>query len=48
MSKWKAKVRTKWGDVSVSTVAPNQHVARQMIEAQYGKGTILGNEVREA
>ena len=42
-----AIVRTPWGDVKVSVDAQNQHVARRLIESQYGKGKILGNEVRQ-
>ena len=46
--KWKAIIRTRWGDVEILISAPNQHIARQLLESQYGKGTILGNEVRQA
>ena len=48
MFKWKAIIRTKWGDVEVTIDAPNQHAARALLESQYGKGVILGNEVNEA
>ena len=46
MFNWKATVRTKWGDINVSIAAPNQHIAKKIIESKYGNGTILGNEVR--
>jgi len=46
--KWKATIRTRWGDIEIEIAAPNQHIARQLLEAQYGKGKILGNEVRQA
>tara|TARA_A100001515_G_C4524483_1_gene194674 strand:+ start:653 stop:808 length:156 start_codon:yes stop_codon:yes gene_type:complete len=46
--KWKAIIKTKWGDVSVEVDAPNQHVARNILESKYGRGTIIGNEVRQA
>ena len=42
---WTAIIKTKWGDVTVSVEAPNQHIARQLIESKYGKGMILGNYV---
>jgi len=45
MFKWKAIIRTQWGDVEIQIDAPNQHVARQLLESQYGKGSILGNVV---
>ena len=48
MFKWKATIRTKFGDVEVIIDAPNQHIARQLLESQYGTGVILGNEVRQA
>tara|TARA_B100000131_G_C17615112_1_gene409324 strand:+ start:359 stop:505 length:147 start_codon:yes stop_codon:yes gene_type:complete len=44
---WKATIRTKWGDIQVSIQAPNQHIARNLLESKYGTGTILGNEVRQ-
>jgi hypothetical protein len=44
---WKAIVRTKWGDVEVSIQAPNQHIARKLLESKYGVGVIIGNEVRQ-
>ena len=46
MYNWKATVRTQWGDIPVTISAPNQHIARKIIESKYGRGTILGNEVR--
>ena len=45
---WKAVIRTRWGDIQVSTQAPNQHIARKILESKYGEGTILGNEVRQS
>ena len=47
MLEFYAIVRTKWGDAKVTVSAPNQHVARSLIESQYGKGKILGDEVRQ-
>ena len=47
MFEFYATIRTKWGDAKVSVSAPNQHVARKLLESQYGKGTILGDEVRQ-
>ena len=46
--KWKAIIKTQWGDVSVEVDAPNQHIARKIIESKYGRGTIIGNEVRQS
>jgi len=46
--RWKATIRTRWGDVEVTVDAPNQHIARKLIESKYGTGTILGNEVRQS
>ena len=43
---WKATIRTEWGAVEVTICAPNQHVARKMIQSQYGKGKILSNIVQ--
>ena len=48
MFKWKAIIRTKWGDVEVSIEAPNQHIARNLLESKYGKENILGSEVRQS
>ncbi len=48
MFTWKAIIRTRWGDIEVSVDAPNQHIARNLIEAKYGKENILGCEVRQA
>jgi len=45
--KWKAIIRTKWGDIEITVEAPNQHIARQLLESKYGVGTIIGNEVRQ-
>tara|TARA_B100000214_G_C23831040_1_gene564190 strand:- start:136 stop:288 length:153 start_codon:yes stop_codon:yes gene_type:complete len=42
---WKATIRTKWGDMDVTIQAPNQHIAKKLIESKYGAGTILGNYV---
>tara|TARA_R110001592_G_scaffold251901_1_gene514587 strand:+ start:174 stop:320 length:147 start_codon:yes stop_codon:yes gene_type:complete len=47
MLKFWATIRTQWGDVKVTIDAPNQHAARALIEAQYGKGKILGDEVKQ-
>lgn len=44
---FQATIRTKWGDVAVQVSAPNIHIARKLLESQYGKGTIRGNEVRQ-
>ena len=46
--RWKAIIRTRWGDVEVTVDAPNQHIARKLIESKYGPGAILGNEVRQS
>ena len=46
--KWKAIIKTQWGDVNVEVDAPNQHVARKIIESKYGRGNIIGNEVRQS
>ena len=45
--KWKAIIRTKWGDIEITIDAPNQHIARKLLESKYGVGTIIGNEVRQ-
>ena len=45
--KWKAIIRTEWGDIEITIDAPNQHVARKLLESKYGVGTIIGNEVRQ-
>lgn len=47
MFTFKAIIRTKWGDNPVSIRANNQHIARALLEEMYGKGKILGNEVRQ-
>jgi len=47
MFKWKATIRTRWGDIEVSIDAPNQHIARNLIESKYGKENILGCEIRQ-
>jgi len=48
MFKWKATIRTRWGDVEVTIDAPNQHIARNLLESKYGRENILGSEVRQA
>ena len=48
MYTWKATVRTPWGDIQASIQAPNQHIAKMLLESKYGLGTILGNEVRQS
>lgn len=45
---WEAIIVTKFGNVKVSVRAPTQHAARILLEAQYGSGSILGNEVNQA
>ena len=45
MWKFRATIRTKFGDVQVVVEAPNQHIARAIIESMHGKGNILGNVV---
>jgi hypothetical protein len=47
MWKFRATIRTSWGDVQVTVEAPNQHAARVMLESMYGKGKILGNVVNQ-
>ena len=47
MFTWKAIIRTPYGDTEVTIQAQNQHIARQLLEAKYGRENILGNEVRE-
>jgi len=42
---WSAVIKTQWGDVKVTVQAPNQHIAKNLIESKYGKGTIIGNYV---
>lgn len=44
---WSAIIKTQWGDVRVTVDAPNQHIARNLIESKYGKGSILGNYVNK-
>ena len=48
MYKWKAIIKTKWGDVRVEVDAPNQHIARKLIESKYGRENIIGSEVRQS
>ena len=48
MFKWKATICTRWGDVEVTIDAPNQHIARNLLESKYGRENILGSEVRQA
>jgi len=45
--KFRATIRTKFGDVQVVVEAPNQQSARTLIESMYGKGNILGNLVNQ-
>jgi len=45
---WSATIITTFGNVRVSVQAPTQSVARLMIEAQYGAGSILGGEVLQS
>lgn len=42
---WTATVRLLHGDAPATVIAPDQHTARRMIEAQYGSGSILGDYV---
>ena len=45
MSTYKATIRFPTGDVVITVQAPDQHAARQMIEAMYGKGSIMSGIV---
>jgi|TARA_R110001583_G_scaffold115531_1_gene266048 hypothetical protein len=45
MYNWYAMIRTKWGDVKVEISAPNQHIAKSLLESQYGAGSIIGGSV---
>ena len=45
MFKWYAMIRTKWGDVKVEIDAPNQHIAKSLLESKYGLGSIIGGSV---
>jgi len=45
MSTYKATIRFPTGDVMITVQAPDQHAARQMIEAMYGKGSIMSGIV---
>ena len=47
MWKFRATIRTRFGDVQVVVEAPNQQSARTLIESMYGKGNILGNLVNQ-
>jgi len=47
MWKFRATIRTRFGDVRVVVEAPNQQAARTLIESMYGKGNILGNLVNQ-
>ena len=47
MKTWKARISYPTGQVVVTVQAPNQHVARSMIEAKYGKGCILSGHVQQ-
>jgi len=38
-------VRLPNGDAPATVIAPDQWTARRMIEAQFGKGSILGDYV---
>ena len=45
MSTYKATIRFPTGDAVITVQAPDQHAARQMIEAMYGKGSIMSGIV---
>ena len=42
---WTATLMLPAGNVNVTVIAPDQHSARQLIDAQYGSGKILGSYV---
>ena len=42
---WTATVRLPNGDAPVTVIAPDQHTAKRMIEAQYKGCSILGDYV---
>ena len=44
---WQATIITAFGNVIVTVSAPTQQAAKLMLEAQYGRGKILGNEVNQ-
>jgi hypothetical protein len=46
MSTYKATIRFPTGDVTVTVQAPDEHAARQMISAMYGKDRIMSNIVQ--
>ena len=47
MTTWKATIRFIYGDVPVTVQAIDQHTARAMLEAMYGKGKILSGIVSQ-
>tara|TARA_Y100000593_G_scaffold89494_1_gene173849 strand:+ start:2201 stop:2347 length:147 start_codon:yes stop_codon:yes gene_type:complete len=47
MKKFRATIRTTFGDIEIVVEAPNQHAATVIIEGMYGKGNILGNMVNQ-
>tara|TARA_R110002074_G_scaffold331948_5_gene502361 strand:+ start:1046 stop:1228 length:183 start_codon:yes stop_codon:yes gene_type:complete len=42
---WQATLMLPAGNVTVTVIAPDQWAARQLIDAQYGSGKIMGSYV---